>query len=603
VAQAHASDGNQSIHGVSGFGRVESLQFGSRPARILVVSDEHSVRAMQRRLQSFGAQVQALVMARDVVTAAKRQASDLILLDLAMPRLDGTRTIGALRKDPGTHGIPVVVVSASDDIEGRIESLDEGATDCVARPLSHAELVARIRAILRARTREELLRRRVTFLERLATSDPLTSLSNRRAFDDRLHLEMERAARDDEPLSCLIVDIDWFKSVNDRFGHQVGDDVLRQIAKIMLDGRGEHDAQCRYGGEEFVWLLPGAGRERVLQRAEWLRRNVEDTEIPTAEGVFRITISIGASTYELRQHGRASAEGMLEQADAALLEAKKLGRNRVVFREPVPDTQNESSAGRAVGENPDIAVGGEATRHIAASRALAQAWESWARDAKLQEELRILLHSSIKVLTEALAAKDPETMTHCHRVASTGVAIGMELALPPHEIDRIKLASLIHDIGKMAVPEAILQKPAPLSAAEWELIKKHPARGAAMLQDAQSFRHLIELVLHHQESYDGSGYPDGLAGNAIPIGARIIRVADAFDAMTSERPYRPRKSLEEATRELRQMAGATLDPVVVETLLRLLATMTPMERELIMRRDRDLLIDPEPARAAVSGAE
>jgi putative nucleotidyltransferase with HDIG domain len=341
----------------------------------------------------------------------------------------------------------------------------------------------------------------------------------------------------------------------------------------------------------------------VLQRAEWLRRTVEETEIPTAEGSFRITISIGASAYDLRQHGRASADGMLEQADAALLEAKKLGRNRVVFREPVPDTRDDRPAARA-GVSPsaggDAAGGTEAARHVAASRALADVWESWTRDAKLQEELRSLLHSSIKVLTEALAAKDPETMMHCHRVASTGVAIAMELALPPYEIDRIKLASLIHDIGKMAVPEAILQKPAPLSAAEWEVIKKHPARGAAMLQDAQSFKHLIDLVLHHQESYDGTGYPDGLKGSDIPIGARIIRVADAFDAMTSERPYRPRKSLEEATRELRYMAGGTLDPAIVETLLRLLATMTPVERELLMRRDRDLLADPELARTAVS---
>ncbi|OFX33633.1 MAG: hypothetical protein A2Z07_04795 [Armatimonadetes bacterium RBG_16_67_12] len=608
MASIHTPSGAQPADIGSGFGAAAALQFGSRPARILIVTDEHSVRALQRRLESLGARVRAQSTGREVIAAVREHAPDLVLLDLALPGLGGSRAIRALKKEPATHAIPVIVVSASNDVESRVECLDEGASDCLTRPISHAEVIARIRVILQAKAREDLLRRRVNFLENLAASDPLTSLFNRRAFDDRLHLEMERAARTGQPLSCLILDIDWFKAVNDQYGHQVGDDVLRQIAKIMVDGRREHDAMCRYGGEEFVWLLPATDQATLVERAEWLRGAIEDTEIPTAEGSFKISVSIGASTYQLSEHGRLSAHLLLEQADTALLEAKKLGKNRVVFREPAPeeareahlaeveDAEGPSAAPRVATAPPD----GDSERHV---RAGAESTDTWGRHVRLQEEIRVLLNSSIKVLTAALAAKDSDTMSHCHRVACTAVAVAMEMGLPAQEIERVKLASLIHDIGKLAIPEPILSKPAPLTAAEWEIVKKHPERGAAILQEARSFSHLTDLVLYHQESFDGTGYPDGLAGREIPLGARIIRVADTFDALTSDRPYRPRKSLEDAKAELRHMAGAALDPAVVNTLLRLLATMTPLEMQLTMRRDDGLLADPAPPQVVLHGTD
>jgi diguanylate cyclase (GGDEF)-like protein/putative nucleotidyltransferase with HDIG domain len=608
VASINPPSGAQPADTGSGFGVAAALQFGSRPARILIVTDEHSVRALQRRLESLGARVRAQSTGREVIAATREQAPDLILLDLAVPGLVGSRTIRALKKEPATHAIPIIVVSASNDVESRVENLEEGASDCLTRPISHAEVVARIRVILQAKAREDLLRRRVSFLEDLSASDPLTSLFNRRAFDDRLHLEMERAARTGQPLSCLILDIDWFKAVNDQYGHQVGDDVLRQIAKIMVDGRREHDAMCRYGGEEFVWLLPATDQATLIDRAEWLRGTIEDTEIPTAEGSFKISVSIGASTYRLSEHGRLSAHLLLEQADTALLEAKKLGKNRVVFREPAPEEVREAhlaevdaagglpTAPRAATALPD----GDGERH---ARPGADSPDTWGRHARLQEEIRVLLNSSVKVLTAALAAKDSDTMSHCHRVACTAVAVAMEMGLPAQEIERIKLASLIHDIGKLAIPEFILSKPAPLTAAEWEIVKKHPERGAAILQEARSFSHLTDLVLYHQESFDGTGYPDGLAGREIPLGARIIRVADTFDALTSDRPYRSRKSLEEAKAELQRMAGAALDPAVVNTLLRLLATMTPLEMQLTMRRDDGLLGEPAPPEVALHGTD
>jgi diguanylate cyclase (GGDEF)-like protein/putative nucleotidyltransferase with HDIG domain len=579
-----------------GFATTASLQVGSRPARILIVGgDDHSVTNLQRRLETLGAEVHAHSNSHEVVGAARASDPDLILLEMAVPSSDGLKGIRALKRDPTTYGMPIIVLGSTSDVDDHVQSLAEGASDYVRRPFVPQELIARIQVVLRARTREDLLRRRVGFLEELAASDPLTSLFNRRAFIDRLHLEMERAVRNDQSLSCLVLDIDWFKSINDRYGHQVGDDVLRQIAKILVESRREGDAVCRYGGEEFVWLLPGVGREALVERAEWVRRAIEEAEIPTAEGSFHLSVSIGASTYQLKEHGRISAHVLLEQADLALLDAKKQGKNRVAFREPIaPESQGDTLSGggeRRGGEGswPDLASPGDEMQR---PTGLAGPARTGDREAAAEEQLNTLLLSSVKVLTAALEAKDSETMTHCHRVASTAVAIAMELNLPEREINRIKLASLLHDLGKLAIPETVLRKPTALTPDEWILIKKHPEQGAAMLQEAKFFSHLADLILYHQESYDGTGYPDGLAGREIPLGARIIRAADTFDALTSDRPYRPRKTLEEAKMELRRMAGATLDPTVVETLLRLLATMSPLEMELTMKRDAGLLTEP-----------
>ncbi len=577
--------------GVS-LGTPAKLQSGSRPNRILIVTHDHSTWTLARRLESLGVQVSTLNTGREAVATARAQMPDLILLDLTTLEVAGLSVLRALKKDSLAHVIPVMAFSTPDDVDRRVQCLDDGAADCVVKPFDLAELIARIRGVLRTKGREDLLRRRVSFLEELAASDPLTSLLNRRAFIDRLHLEMERATRSERPLSCMILDIDWFKSVNDRYGHQVGDDVLRQIAKIMLDGRYDEDAMCRYGGEEFVWLLPGVDSEALLERAEWLRQTIAETEIPTSEGSFRISISIGASTYQFKEHGRVSAHLLLEQADTALLEAKKQGKNRVIFRPPLPpESSGEETPGpesiegpQAEGRGGHPSMGVDSERRMGPAGEPTDGWEA-GKEARIQEELRTLLRSSVKVLTAALEAKDPETMTHCHRVANTAVAIAMELELPPQEVERIRLASLVHDIGKLAVPETILRKPAPLTPEEWEILKRHPARGASMLQEAKSFSHLVDLVLYHQESYDGTGYPDGLAGREIPMGARIIRVADTFDALTSDRPYRPRKTLEEAKAELRRMTGSTLDPEVVESLLRLLATMSPIDMQITMWRE------------------
>jgi putative nucleotidyltransferase with HDIG domain len=171
-------------------------------------------------------------------------------------------------------------------------------------------------------------------------------------------------------------------------------------------------------------------------------------------------------------------------------------------------------------------------------------------------------------------------------VASNAVAIATELGLSSEEVERIRWASLLHDIGKIATPEAILRKPGPLTSEERSVVSRHPERGAGILREMAPFRPLADYVHYHQEAYDGTGYPEGLAGEAIPLGARIVRVADTFDAMISYRPYRRRRTVDEAMSELPGMAGAALDPTLVEVFLRVLKEKPPFDVQLQMWRER-----------------
>jgi diguanylate cyclase (GGDEF)-like protein/putative nucleotidyltransferase with HDIG domain len=550
--------------GTQGEARPVDTRFdaAARPARILMAESDPIVRALRRRLEGHGADVRQVGLPGEVGRAAQRDAPDLIVIHLATCDSDALYAVRALQAAPATRDVPVIVLTDVEGPAGRTACLAAGAADCLARPVDLDEAVGRVQAALTARTRFDALRRRLRFFEDLASSDALTSLLNRRAFDDRLHFEMERAVRDGHPLSCLVLDLDWFKSINDRYGHQVGDDALRHIAQMLVNAQASDDAVCRYGGEEFVWLMPGVDRATVFARAEQFRQRVVTSEMQSPEGPFHVTVSIGASTYQWSEHGRISAPYLIEGADAALLVAKKRGRNRVKVQEP-----------RAPEPAPDGLQADDSRERLV---------DDWRQAARFAAAMREVMAGAIAILTEAIEAKDADTIAHCRRVSRTAAAVAAQLGLAAPEVERIRLASLLHDIGKLAVPDHILHKPGPLAVEEWGAIRRHPARGAEMLRRAAPFSEFADLVLHHQESFDGSGYPAGLAGNAIPLGARIIRVADAFDAMTSDRAYRPRRTLDDAKAQLKRMAGTTLDPRVVDALLVLLSTMSPVDLHVTM---------------------
>jgi len=222
---------------------------------------------------------------------------------------------------------------------------------------------------------------------------------------------------------------------------------------------------------------------------------------------------------------------------------------------------------------------------VEAASALVAAAAPALWDARAHLQAREFMLSTVNVLAAALETKDPYTRGHSQRVASYAVALAQEIGMSAEEVERVRWASLLHDIGKIGTPDPILRKRGPLTDDERAIVNLHAERGAAILQEFAPFRPLVAYVRHHQESYDGTGYPDGLVGDAIPLGARIIRVADTFDALVSDRPYRRGRSVSEAVDELRAMAGTALDPFLVDVFVRLLQVRPPFEVQLRLWRE------------------
>jgi diguanylate cyclase (GGDEF)-like protein len=380
--------------------------------------------------------------------------------------------------------------------------------------------------------------------EARATHDRLTGVPNRETLLAILSSEVERAARHVKPLSVAFIDIDRFKPINDTYGHNSGDAVLRQVAGLIAGSIRASDTFGRYGGEEFMLILPETTPEDAVELAEDLRALVMQEPLRIAEGhSLKVTISAGIAG------GRGpelQLDMLVDRADAAMYAAKSLGRNRTyLFRE----VSDEAPVHRAP-ISPE-------------RRAQATAIGQWASDTATQ------------ALASVLAPQPNHRGRPSDMIASLATGIGLEMGLPPEEIERIRIASLLHDLGKIAIPDEILDKPAALSDAEWQAIGEHPRIGQVILEQASSLREAIPVVLHHHERYNGGGYPHGLRGNEIPLGARIVAVADAYHAMVHDRPYSSALSHDEALVELERHAGTQFDPEVVEVFRTVYAEAVP----------------------------
>jgi diguanylate cyclase (GGDEF)-like protein/putative nucleotidyltransferase with HDIG domain len=386
-------------------------------------------------------------------------------------------------------------------------------------------VVGTLADLLRSRS-DDLIAR----LGEAARTDALTGLLNRRGFEERLEEELLRARRAGLPVSLIVVDLDHFKLINDRFGHHRGDVALRGFGALATATKRAIDGAGRIGGEEFALVLPGTDRHGAYLVAERLRRRVRD-ELSDAGGT--LSASFGVASYP--SHGDR-AEQLLRYADQAMYLAKRLGRDRtVIYSAEVTATFPTS---------PDA-------------------------DPAPVEHLPAVL-----VLAETLDMRDTGTSKHSQTVGGYAEATAMALGLPKAHVDRIRLAGLLHDIGKIGVPDPVLRKPGALDAAEWAEIKKHPELGARILAGA-GLEDISRWVMAHHERPDGRGYPFGLAGEAIPLEARILSVADAFEAMTADRVYRPAMSRAAAEEELHKGAGTQFDPVIVEAFVAAVAGMTP----------------------------
>jgi diguanylate cyclase (GGDEF)-like protein len=362
----------------------------------------------------------------------------------------------------------------------------------------------------------------------LALTDPLTGLGNHRHFHERLQRELLDARDNGTPLALCLLDVDDFKGINDRFGHPAGDRVLSKVA-ARLRQSGE---AFRLGGDEFAILLSGCDAQAALTAAGSIVERFERLEL---EDVGRLTVSAGVAAFPTQCHDR---DDLVRLADSALYWAKEHGKNRVrLYRPDVVE----------IAELKRVAAGPDRAARFRAAASLAR----------------------------AVDARDAYTGRHSERVADLSARIATRIGADDEQVELTRLAASLHDLGKLAIPEEILRKPGPLSDAERLVLERHPQIGYRMLESL-GVEPLADLVLHHHERWDGTGYPEGRSGTSIPLGARIIFVADAFDAMTSDRVYRPRRSDGEALEELYRCSGTQFDPTLVDALAAELGVEEPV---------------------------
>jgi diguanylate cyclase (GGDEF)-like protein/putative nucleotidyltransferase with HDIG domain len=366
----------------------------------------------------------------------------------------------------------------------------------------------------------------VKYLKEAAIRDPLTGLLNRRGFEAEFAEALHRVEAGGEQLALIVADVDYFKAVNDLHGHAAGDQVLIEVSTVLFLHAPAGAEIARIGGEEFAFIVPGVDLDAACAMAEGLRQVVEDSFGHTAT---RVTMSLGIVATE--RHGTVFDQ-LLQQVDQAMYAAKSLGRNR------------------AVGFSDDVMAILERARIR-------------------QEEASRNQLATLLTLAEALDLRDASTAKHSRTVADYAEGMARELGLDADLVERVRLAGLLHDIGKIGVPDSVLLHPGKLDDEQWELMRQHPEIGARMLNHAD-YADIRDWVLAHHERIDGRGYPAGLAGDRIPLVARILAVADSYEAMTADRVYRASPGHAFARSQLHDCSGTQFDPDVVTAMVRYL---------------------------------
>ena len=396
-------------------------------------------------------------------------------------------------------------------------------------------------------------------MQQQAITDSLTGIKTRRFFLEALQAEWKRASRSGRSFSVVMVDLDRFKDINDTLGHLEGDLVLARIGRLLEQKSRQSNVVARYGGDEFVILMPETSMEQAQVLSERLRLWIATDPMLTE---MKITGSFGVASYPL--HG-AQVEDILRVADAGMYISKKEGGNRVSMAEEFVDReylleQRELVTAYVDGflrkENPGPEAADELVDTL---KKLGSAVPQGGDRQGLMQALR--------TLTRAAETRE-FSAGHGDAVARYAESIGHELMFSQDEMTDLVFAARVHDVGKIIIPERILNKPGPLSDDEFALMKKHVLVGAQIVDAIPGREQARLMVLHHHERFDGSGYPNGLRGEEIPLGSRIIAVAEAYVDMTTERAYAAVKTQEEAIAELESMSGAQFDGMLVRILIR-----------------------------------
>jgi diguanylate cyclase (GGDEF)-like protein len=395
-------------------------------------------------------------------------------------------------------------------------------------------------------------------MEHQSITDALTGLKTRRYFTEALQAEFKRASRSGRPLSVVLIDLDKFKEVNDSMGHLEGDLVLAHIGRLLDQKVRQSNVVARFGGDEFMVLMPETGVEQACILSERLRLWIATDPMLSER---KVTGSFGVAEFPL--HG-ATMEDIVREADAGMYLAKRAGGNQVCSVEATLHRDLHSEQRQIIAAHLDNLLQRE---HLPNVSELVTALKRFTEYIPA-EKLREALMEALRTINSTVEAREMHAHGHGETVCSYAQAIARELSFTPAEMEELSFAATIHDIGKIVVPERLLNKATPLTFDEFQLMKSHSAVGADLLETLPGGKNIREWVLYHQERYDGGGYPNGLKGEEIPLGARIIAVAEAYVNMTTDRAYADGKTPHDAMQELERSSGTQFDGMLVRVLTR-----------------------------------
>jgi diguanylate cyclase (GGDEF)-like protein len=406
-----------------------------------------------------------------------------------------------------------------------------------------------------------------------AITDGLTGVKTHRFFMEALSSEWKRSSRAGRSFALVLMDLDRFKFVNDFYGHLEGDLVLQRVGQILETNCRRSDVVARYGGDEFVILMPETTMEQARQLSSKLRGCV------AADPLLReknISASFGIASYPL--HG-SSPQELIQVADASMYLSKHQGGNTVSTADHVDPNEARRwkrdvlEAYLGVTLKRLFATGPDAfdeiyqrLRQFSESLPATEANESKPADGPSALPQSIL--ETVTSLAYAIDAKDQYTQGHSQKVSAYAALLAEAIGLSEAEVEEIRLGAALHDVGKVGIPEQILNKGGPLNPEEWETMKTHVTYGGRLLEPLRPLGRIRQMVLHHHEFFDGSGYPESLKGANIPLGARIVTIADSYDTITSDRSYKKGRTAEQALGELERCAGTQFDPELVEAFVR-----------------------------------
>ncbi|MFQ5575102.1 MAG: diguanylate cyclase, partial [Terriglobia bacterium] len=386
-----------------------------------------------------------------------------------------------------------------------------------------------------------------TRLASLVAQDPLTGIGNHRHFEETCEKEFERAKRLNEPFSMIMIDIDYFKSINDVYGHQFGDLLLKQFASHLKEQFRSDDTVARYGGEEFVALMPSTSRLDAAAAAQRMVESVKNGAFGDQDRSVKLKISAGSATFP--DDRIADGPALVRLADKVLRKVKEDGGGRAY-----------TSLDVVIDAPPGVDTP-EGDENVETLR---------RKLTSLTERSNQSVVEAISAFAKTLEVKDQYTSDHVEQTVEYAVETAKALDLASADVDSVRQAALLHDLGKIGLSDEILGKAGRLTKVEVDQVKKHPEIAVDIIRPVQSLQDIIPMVLHHHERWDGTGYPQGLEKDEIPLGARIIAVADVYQALTSDRPYRKSFSRRKARQMIKDRAGTHFDPRVVDAFLSVL---------------------------------